>query len=549
MTINPNVIIAGAGLSITDANGVRWSIVNGQVTANGIADPTTSRVVELAYGNGKLWQRNADNLWRSKATAAETWKPPAGTTVNPVPASPDNTLILSPGLPITDAKGNAWSMINGHVAVNGVIDTTTSRVTELAYEKGKIWLQNADHLWWNKSKPADAWGPPNGTPVDPEGPVICTWLPGGVDYNDPRSWSPYGVPRGGDTVSLISYRVRPVVMAMNNTQLPRGLNILAADGGAPVTMNLGGAVSNAAVVRAVSGTLDIAVGNNGIVVNTGEIGASGGATTSAVCLTLGAGSRFENAGTISALGGGGSPANAPTSANVTISGAGTFTNEGLIQVQNGSFNLTTTGSLSNFNKLIVGGSGTGTVQFGNYGVTTQFNNFGTIEADGHATVSIVSPHMFEVCPGTIQNNGLIEADGGHVDISAPLKQSASGLINIDHGGSVTLGYASDGGTIQITDGMLNFAGTSRSTYGPLAAREFDTTLRFIGNSGKLDFADGLNVTETFQAISQSQAELLVYTSYYPGDHRPLADIHLAGHYTADQFQAVGSTINFLAHPI
>jgi hypothetical protein len=545
MAINPNVIIAGAGLSITDPNGVRWSIVNGQVTANGVTDRTTSRVVELAYENGQIWLRNAHNLWWGKTSPAGSWQPNSGTPASPVPPSPNNTLVLSAGLPITDASGKAWSIINGHVAVNGVVDPTTSRVIELAYESGQIWQQNADHLWWSKKAPADSWAPPNGTSHNPEGPVICTLLPSSTDYNDPASWSPYGIPRSGDTVSLASYAFRPVTMTMNNTQLPRGLNILAADRGAPTTFKPGGVVSNAAVLHSVSGTLDIAVGNNAMVINIGEIGAQGGATSSAVCLTLGAGSRFENAGTISVLGGDASP----TNTSVTISGAGTFNNDGLIQVKNGSFHITTTGSLSNFNKMIVTGHGTGDIQFGDYGVKTQFTNYGTIEAEGHATVAISSPHMFEVCPGTIQNNGLIEADGGHVDISAPLQQSASGRISIDHGGSVTLGYASDGGTIQISDGMLNFAGTSRSTYGPLAARQFDSTLRFIGKSGTLGFADGLNVTETFKAISQTQAELLVYTSYYPGDHRPLADIHLAGHYSADQFQAVGSTVNFLAHPI
>ena len=37
---------------ITDASGNTWTITNGQVTVDGVADPTTNRVIALAYAGG-----------------------------------------------------------------------------------------------------------------------------------------------------------------------------------------------------------------------------------------------------------------------------------------------------------------------------------------------------------------------------------------------------------------------------------------------------------------------------------------------------------------
>ena len=58
---------------------------------------------------------------------------------------------------IVDASGNAWSITNGQVAVNGVVDTTTANVTELAYVNGRIWQENSNGLWWSKTAPSSAW--------------------------------------------------------------------------------------------------------------------------------------------------------------------------------------------------------------------------------------------------------------------------------------------------------------------------------------------------------------------------------------------------------
>lgn len=68
---------------------------------------------------------------------------------------------------LTDASGNQWTITaSGQVAVNGVTDTTTANVTELAYVSGLIWQKNKT-LWWSKTAPSAAWLPTAGTAVSP----------------------------------------------------------------------------------------------------------------------------------------------------------------------------------------------------------------------------------------------------------------------------------------------------------------------------------------------------------------------------------------------
>ena len=91
--------------------------------------------------------------------------PPPSTSATP---SPDNTVITaSGGGSITDASGNAWSIVGGQVAVNGTPDTSTANVIELAYEKGLVWQENSSDLWWSKSSPSDTWSPGPGTSTSP----------------------------------------------------------------------------------------------------------------------------------------------------------------------------------------------------------------------------------------------------------------------------------------------------------------------------------------------------------------------------------------------
>ena len=105
-------------------SGNYWSIKNGQIVVNGKTDVATSRVTQLAYIGGVIWQENADNLWWSATSPTSGWLPPGGTAASPItnPAAP----------PLRDSAGNTWSIINAQAAVNGKIDQSTGRVTSLA---------------------------------------------------------------------------------------------------------------------------------------------------------------------------------------------------------------------------------------------------------------------------------------------------------------------------------------------------------------------------------------------------------------------------------
>jgi hypothetical protein len=81
-----------------------------------------------------------------------------------------NRSFIVPGVPgsLNDAAGNRWTITSGsQVAVNGVVDATTSNVIELAWVAPLIWQENSVGLWFSKTSPAAAWSPTAGTTVNP----------------------------------------------------------------------------------------------------------------------------------------------------------------------------------------------------------------------------------------------------------------------------------------------------------------------------------------------------------------------------------------------
>jgi hypothetical protein len=91
MTASPSgtTIIAPTTAVITDTTGNTWGInAKGLVTVNGVADTTTSGVLQLAYVTGTIWQKNSANLWWGKASPTAAWLPTVGTSVNPLPPPP-----------------------------------------------------------------------------------------------------------------------------------------------------------------------------------------------------------------------------------------------------------------------------------------------------------------------------------------------------------------------------------------------------------------------------------------------------------------------------
>ncbi|WP_428485128.1 cellulase family glycosylhydrolase [Rhodopila sp.] len=174
---NDTVVLAGSSAGITDTSGHTWTITNGgQVAVNGTADTTTASVIELAYVNGTIWQENASKLWWGETSPNSAWSPSAGTATSPLPPIPvkpapslnDTVVMAGSTAPIIDASGNAWTITSGaQVAVNGVADTATGTVAELAYVNGTIWQENTANLWWGETTPSAAWAGTSGTATSP----------------------------------------------------------------------------------------------------------------------------------------------------------------------------------------------------------------------------------------------------------------------------------------------------------------------------------------------------------------------------------------------
>jgi hypothetical protein len=126
------------------------------------------------------------------------WNTRASGEIQPMPTpSPDNTVVKAGSTAtINDASGNVWSITSGNqVARNGVTDTTTNRVTQLAWEKGVIWQENTDLNWYSWT--GGGWSqattvspiPPTTTPPTPTPPPTGTgtgqWVMTGGKMYDP----------------------------------------------------------------------------------------------------------------------------------------------------------------------------------------------------------------------------------------------------------------------------------------------------------------------------------------------------------------------------
>ena len=83
----------------------------------------------------------------------------AASSPTPTPAaSPNDTVVKGTTGAITDTSGRNWTITaGGQVAINGVADTTTANVIELAYVNATIWQENSSNLWWGETQPNDAW--------------------------------------------------------------------------------------------------------------------------------------------------------------------------------------------------------------------------------------------------------------------------------------------------------------------------------------------------------------------------------------------------------
>lgn len=80
---------------------------------------------------------------------------------------------------VIDATGEVWTITaSGQVAVNGVPDSTTSSVIELAYVSHAVWYETSGGLWRFKTKASDTWQPAAGTATSP---LTIAESPNGTD--------------------------------------------------------------------------------------------------------------------------------------------------------------------------------------------------------------------------------------------------------------------------------------------------------------------------------------------------------------------------------
>lgn len=119
-----------------------------KVVINGTADNTTSNAVELAYVNGNLWYENSSGTWFQYLGTPGSYS--AGTSTSPLPVVSGNpTVVTTVGPVITSANYTTFSISSaGTILINGVSDSTTANVIELAYVSGNLWQKNQAGNWY-----------------------------------------------------------------------------------------------------------------------------------------------------------------------------------------------------------------------------------------------------------------------------------------------------------------------------------------------------------------------------------------------------------------
>jgi len=240
---SPNdTVVAGIGASITDGAGNVWTIgSDARIRVNNIVDSTTADVDVLAFYNGLVWQKNADNHWYSKTSPTHAWvNGPSGTPPIPIPhVSPDaaglgpdpGTIPAGSSATLVDANGNVWGLQNigngrGYqVTIDGSVDPTTKNVVQLTKVNGGIWQQNTADLWYSKTTPASPWT--EGVATDPINgavePVSLTYTGGPFNStflaSDPNNWSPAVAPQFGDALLMHPVDINSGSMSVTNNAL------------------------------------------------------------------------------------------------------------------------------------------------------------------------------------------------------------------------------------------------------------------------------------------------------------------------------------------
>lgn len=193
MTESVTATIVASVAAIVDASGTVWTLINSatsgmQVAKNGVIDPTTANVKELAYFNHGVYQQNtAGNWWLDHAGS---WVSAINPTIPPIVIPPvavvsskDDATLASTTGSIIDSKLMVWTLVSSatsglQIAKNGVVDSTTANVTLLLFHANSIFQQNAAGGWWQwttswvpSSNPVAVVTPPPTGPTIPAGPI------------------------------------------------------------------------------------------------------------------------------------------------------------------------------------------------------------------------------------------------------------------------------------------------------------------------------------------------------------------------------------------
>lgn len=139
----PNtVVIAPSSALITDAAGNTWGINAtapctatwapagdvGELTVNGTLDATSCQVVEIAYVNGLIWQKNLQGNWYSKASPTAAWS--AGTAVSPLPVVASSA-VLTWGAPTVFTNGATIAVPLTYNVYRGASAATLTKLTNV----------------------------------------------------------------------------------------------------------------------------------------------------------------------------------------------------------------------------------------------------------------------------------------------------------------------------------------------------------------------------------------------------------------------------------
>jgi hypothetical protein len=179
---NQSVVVAGDPTALIDAAGVHWTVTaSAQMAYNNVTAAATSSVLQIAYVNQAIWQKNSAQDWYSVTLtngAFTTLSGPTKTSPLASAESAQGTFVNTIGPSVTDAFSEVFTITAGaQVAVGGVTDTTTANVIALLYYNHSVYHENTSFSWYAKASAGATWVfQPGGDPRS----AIITQIPVGL---------------------------------------------------------------------------------------------------------------------------------------------------------------------------------------------------------------------------------------------------------------------------------------------------------------------------------------------------------------------------------